>query len=171
MQSIEKYIHVVTLVSVAVGLALIIWELQQVKTLTRAQLSSDYVTAMNEVHGSVSGENLAKALAKACTSPEDLSLEEALIVENYYYALLNLVARLALLADRDGIYAEGYWREQIGFLRPFLGSPYGRAWFLQLPGTGYPEEVIAAGKELMQTIEPNRCHSEYLKRIEASSRS
>ena len=95
------WVQISTGLAVIFGLALVVWELQQVKTLSRAQLSSDYIAMMNEVHGYVSGESLAKALAKACTQPAELTLEEALVVDNYYFANLNLVARLVLLSDRD----------------------------------------------------------------------
>jgi hypothetical protein len=170
MQVSEKTIQLLTLIAVIGGLVLVIWELRQVGTLARAQLSSDYVGEMNALHGSVSGETLAAALAKACEAPESLTLEESMVVTNYYYASLNLVARLHLLSERDGVYPTDYWREQIGFLNPIVGSSYGRAWLRQIEGRGFPDGLIEAGIEYMNKTEPDQClkaHQERLNNVDA----
>ncbi len=152
-------------IAILIGLGLVVWELQQVRTLSRAQLSSDYIAEMNALNESVSGEMLAAALAKACEAPADLTLEESLVVTNFYYASLNLVARIHLLSERDGIYPSDYWRTQLGFLRPVVNSKYGRAWFRQLHGVGFPSGLIEAGKKYMSTIEPDRCSKEHAERL------
>ncbi len=159
------WVQISTGLAVISGLALVVWELQQVKTISRAQLTSENIALMNEIHGYVSGESLAKALAKACIHPEELTLEEALVVENYYFANVNLVARMHTLADRDGIYPEGYWQVQIWSLSPIGSSRYGKAWFSQLDPAEWPPGLIDAGKEYMQSFESTRCNSEYQKRI------
>ena len=161
----DRYIQIATLFSVVVGMALVIWELQQVRTLSRAQLSSDYVTTMNAVNQSVSGEGLSAALETACQNPSELSLKETIELDNYYFSVVNLVARMYLLSERDQLYPQDYWKAQIGFLTPVFASEYGRIWFKERSNFNYDQELLDAGLQFMQTIEPNSCLSQYRRRV------
>ena len=164
---IDRVIQLATLIAVVVGLALVVWELQQVRTLTRAQLSSDFVDTLIAVNQMPVGESLSSALAKACLSPNELSLDEMIEIDRYYFAILNLVNRVYLLSDRDGIYPDQYWRSQLGFLTPIFSSPYGRIWFSDRQSTEYGEGIVEAAREYMATIEPDACEQRYLRRIRA----
>ena len=108
---------------------------------------------------------LAPALAKACEAPTDLTLQESFVVTNYYFALLNLVARMHLLSERDGISPSDYWRAQLCFLTPIVSSKYGRAWLREQTGVGYPSGLVEAGREYMSTIEPDHCSEEHAARL------
>jgi len=118
----DRIIQYVTLVSIVSGVGLVMWELQQTRILHRAQLSSDYAPIANSVYATVAGENLGRALAKACQTPTELTLEEGLILQNHYESLLHLVNRIALLSDRDGVYEQGTWKRTLGYLNPIYES-------------------------------------------------
>jgi len=116
---------------------------------------------------SILGEDPSTALAKACTEPQNLTLRETLIVNEYYMSHLNLVARMILLTDRDGLYPEGYWQDQIGFLNPIFNSAYGRVWFAGLNPLGWPDGLFAEVDDRIRQLGPPNCKSIYDERIES----
>ena len=113
----SDWIQLLSSLAILAGIILVIVDLRQAEQLARAQLTSDYVETMNGVHGSVLGENLASALSKACLNPEELTLEETYILDSYYFTQANLVSRMILLTERDGLYEDGYWTGQLSHLR------------------------------------------------------
>ena len=69
-------IQLITGIAVLIGLGLVVWELQQTRTLTRAQLTSDHWSEVLQNSRALLGENPAPILAKSCDSPESLSAAE-----------------------------------------------------------------------------------------------
>jgi hypothetical protein len=164
-RKLSNSIQVITAVFVLIGLGLVVWELQQVKTLTRAQLTSESVATHISIFTSMLGEEAASVLAKACLNPEELTLQEAVILDNYYLANANLLARLILQTDRDGVYPEGSWRDSLFYLNPILASRYGREWILSL-GSGWPSGFMEATKTRIDQLGPPSCESSFGERIE-----
>ena len=173
MQSgkLSSWIQLATGIAVLIGLGLVIWELQQVKILARAQLTSDSAAINNSIHTAMLGEKAAATLAKACVNPEELTLHEAKILDSYYFANANLLARLALHSDRDGIYPEGYWKENMFYLSPILESQYGREWLLDSVLTGWPPGFVEATLAEIDQAGPPECESRFLERIERITRA
>ena len=170
MSNADRWIQATLTIAVLVGLGLVIWELQQVRTLARAQLTSDSVAINNSIYTSMFGEEAASIVAKACLHPEELTPSEAEILDNYYLANANLLARLALHSDRDGIYPEGYWQQNMFYLNPILDSHYGREWLLDLRA-GWPPGVLEAARARIEQLGPPTCESQFLERIERISRA
>ena len=169
MKHIDRWIQVVTAVAVLFGLGLVVWELQQVRTLTRAQLTSENVAINNEIYTSMLGEHAAQVVAKACLAPEELTLTESIVLNDYYLAHANLLARLALISDRDEVYAPGYWRENFYYLNPILKSLYGRMWLLEKTD-GWPPGFVDAVRERISELGPPTCATELQERIERIQR-
>jgi hypothetical protein len=77
-RDLSTWVQIVTGVAVVVGLVLVIVELRQVQTLSRAQLTSDAMIQRGNVQLAMAGENPDVALAKACIEPESLRPDEML---------------------------------------------------------------------------------------------
>jgi hypothetical protein len=112
------------------------------------------------------GEEAAAILAKACVDPQKLTLHEAKVLNSYYFAKANVLAQLALLSDRDGIYPEGYWKENMFYLSPMLDSQYGREWLLDSIGAGWPADFVEVTRAEIDQAGPPECESRFLQRIE-----
>ncbi len=163
----SDWIQLLSSLAIIAGIILVIVELRQAEQLARAQLTSDYVETMNGVHGSVLGEDLASALSKACLNPEELTLEETYILDSYYFTQANLVSRMILLTERDGLYEEDYWTGQLSHLRTAFSSSYGRAWFKQIDQDGWPPLFFEEANKFMDRLGPNHCQNSYRAKLEA----
>ena len=90
-------------------------------------------------------------------------------MDAYYLAQANLLARLALHTDRDGIYPTGYWQQQIYYLNPILESEYGRAWFTDLRSS-WPPGFLEAGLDRIEQMGPPTCASDLRDRLQRIQR-
>jgi hypothetical protein len=160
------WIQLISSLAIIAGIGLVVVELRQSEQLTRMQLTSDYVESMNNVHGAVVGEGLAIALAKACLSPEELTLEETYILDSYYSMQANLVSRMILLTERDELYEEGYWRGQLSNLRRAFSSHYGQAWFQQKNWDSWPSTFFEEATKYMATFSGRECRELYKTTLE-----
>ena len=155
MSNVDRWVQISTAVSILIGLGLVIWELQQVKTLARAQLTSDSIAIYTDIRTAILGEQASHAIAKACLNPESLTPSETVVVHQYYLAQANLLSRLAIHTDRDGVYPSGYWQEQMWYLNPILESEYGREWFQFR--TGFPPGFLEEVRTLIKGSGPPTC--------------
>ena len=155
----EWLIQIVTLLSVVAGAILVILELRQVQTLSRAQLSSDAVAMLVTVQQNTAGDDLAVALEKACLNPDELTLKEAYQLDSYYMSLTMLVTRMYLLSKRDEIYDQEYWKNQIGWMSPIFRTEYGRNWFNNLT---FNDDLKKAGNVFIEESNFSDCASSFL---------
>ena len=160
MNNIDRWVQFTTAVSILIGLGLVIWELQQVKTLARAQLTSDSIWIYNDIRTAILGEQASHVIAKACLNPESLTPSETVILDQYYLAQANLLSRLAIHTDRDGVYPAGYWQEQMWYLNPILESEKGRDWFLRFR-TGWPPGFLEEVRSRIIELGPPTCASKF----------
>ena len=65
VQKVNAWIQIATSLAVVIGLALVIWELQQNREATQSQLTTEGLHMMNQFHTSVLGEHPADVLAKS----------------------------------------------------------------------------------------------------------
>ena len=139
-------VQLVTALGVLIGIALVIWELQQTRDLARAQLTSDTFDFMMQRHSAVMGEDLADALATACASPEELTLKQKITLEQYYFSLVDQIRRNLVIEANSGItyQTKEQWaastRWQFGYI---LNNSYGRWWWDQLKEAPEDIKVIA----------------------------
>lgn len=76
MSSTENWARVLSAVAVTIGLVLVIWELQQTRTLARAQLLHDSFTDSYHYFLTRMGENSSEVHVKACLNPQEMSNAE-----------------------------------------------------------------------------------------------
>ena len=175
-KALSTWVQIVTGVAVVVGLVLVIVELRQVQTLSRAQLSSDAMIQRTNIQMALAGENAAAALAKACIDPESLRPDEMRTLDAYLYARYLSILRMGLLTYRDGLYTEKYLQlTAAGTIREtILDTAYGRAWFKvfldgnseheRTPISGFIQEI---GEKALNQAEPVDCRASFNKRVRA----
>ena len=97
--SVENSIQILTVIAVAVGLRLVVWELQQAKSLATVDVVHRNVDYSTQGHTSVFGEDLSKVFAIACFEPDDLNRSGAFVLDAYFKFNLNYVNRLEVQVD------------------------------------------------------------------------
>lgn len=168
-QKIGNWIQIVSGIALILGLGLVIWELQQVRILTRAQLTSDNVSVSVASSSAVMGENAAEILAKACLDPGALSLHETTLLGYFYDQQIELVMRMKLLTDRDGLYAKDTWKDYAGaYFSDIFRTAFGRAWFLRQDPSWMDEGVLQAGYDFLDATAEPWCEVEHHELIEGA---
>ena len=125
-EKLFSWIQILTGIAVLMGLALVLWELQQARELARAQLASDGWAEVMSTQRAQLGETFATTMSKACNSPSELTdteIQEAIV---YHDILLNQIERRRGY-DHIGEYqtsAESVARSNIGL---WLSTKVGRA--------------------------------------------
>jgi hypothetical protein len=126
-------------IGVVLGLLLVALQIRQESELTKMQLFSDHTDARREWAQAMMGDSPMDVVAKSIERPEDLSLEELLIMDHYFISALNELRRLELLkrAGLDtGVYIEG-------FHSFYFGSNFAQAWYQAYGGEKELEAVDA----------------------------
>ena len=150
-------------IALVIGLVLVFVELQQAKSLTLAQLTSDgYSEAMEEFRV-LMGENPAPVIAKSCFAPDDLTPEEYVVLTAFYSGRIAQISRLRVLelvAD-FGVPWQALAEQQ---LVGILDTKPGREWFQRNLHadpelSAVAEVVIASNPNCEQPLTPPRPES------------
>ena len=124
-------IQVTTSVAVIAGLGLVVWQLQQVRDVTMAQLTSDGYDQGTQILIAQMGEAPSIPLEKACNNPESLSDADILVLNAFFSARLLQVLRPYNIEKRTGMYTNAWQDIAPGtFFWIFSSSP-GRDWWEQ----------------------------------------
>ena len=102
-QRLLNWIQVITGIAILLGLALVVWELQQARTLARVQLYSDSINAKTEFTAALLGEEPMSVMGKACLDPEGLTLEDAAVLFAYFRSLEDRILAMHQLESMGGL--------------------------------------------------------------------
>lgn len=155
--NIDRLIQIATTAALLIGLGLVIWELQQAKSLAFVDVVHRNVDYITQGQMSVLGEDLSEVLAVACFEPDELDHAGAFVLDAYFMFNLNYVNRLLVQVDVADYDTD--WRlVSQQRVQTILSFPQGRrwlkhsnAWILQKPEL---EEFVASMLEM--EVEP--CH-------------
>ena len=109
-KTIANWIQIFTGIALLVGLALVIWELQQGQDIAMAQLTSDAYDQVLQQRVADLGEDPASVHAKACEDPTSLDARELYVLASAYGIEVSRVMRAYRIEERSGLYS-GLWRE------------------------------------------------------------
>ena len=147
-QKLTAWVQAVTSIAIVIGLALVVWELQQNREATQSQLTTEGWHMMNQFHTSVLGEQPAEVLAKSCDAPDTLTTADFIILDHYFSELLShRTLRLKSLSERGSFFSSEYWKTVPGWYWIF-STPAGRAWW-RWASPGFDAEIRAVGNEAM----------------------
>ncbi|MGK0223109.1 MAG: hypothetical protein ACI9ON_002352 [Limisphaerales bacterium] len=100
------WVQILTGLTVILGLGLVVWELQQSRSVARAELTSAGADLVAQKYLADLGENPARTYAKACEDPQSLSSEELSILDAAYEFTMVRAVRGYRIHQRTGLYEE-----------------------------------------------------------------
>jgi len=116
---------IITNAAVLVGLALVLYELNQNQGLARSQAQLDDFIAIQAFSNTLMGENPSIALVKARENPDQLSAEDRVVVNAY---LESIFARMNSYEFVDVF--DGDWESSIYYdLEKSFNFEYAREWW------------------------------------------
>ena len=134
--------------AVLIGLILVAAQIRQNTRITRAQVANDWYFADMQLELAMMGDNPALAWTKAVYTPEELTPQDAAVLDRYFnYGLVQL-QRLQRMSELG--LADDRWKDRIGYLRWHLGNDIGRRWWAHSKA-GFPPEFRATIDELLQS--------------------
>ena len=141
-------IQIATGFAVVIGLIMVFIELQQAKSLSLAELTSEgYSEALADFR-TVMGENPAPTIAKSCFNPEALNPEEMVVLHAYYNSKIGQIARLRVL-ELVADYGVPWRVVANQHLSEVVSTQPGRVWFER--HLKADQEVYALGTKLLES--------------------
>ena len=133
-------------VGVIGGLILVAFQINQNTQITRAQITNDYYLADMQLELAMMGDDPASSWTKAVYTPNELTNEDAAVVDRYFNFGLVQIQRLQKmhelgLADED-------WESRIGYLGWHFGNEVGRRWWTYSK-EGFPDDFVQTVDEVL----------------------
>ena len=119
--------------SLLAGLLLVGFQIKQASDLQKIQIFRDESISYIATEAAIAGENAARIWAKSIESPENITLEEARILESILWAhyVYRWMANYRL--HQMGLLDDEEWKRDIRSDVFFaFGNPYAKAWWHQL---------------------------------------
>jgi hypothetical protein len=126
----EKFGRWLTLAAnlgVIAGLILVAVQINQNTQITKAQIANDYFLADMALELAMMGEDPAVSWNRAVYAPDELTSEDAVVLDRFFNYGLVQIHRLQEM-DKMGMAHEG-WQERLEYLGWHLGNEVGRRWW------------------------------------------
>jgi len=133
---------------VLAGLILVSVQIRQNSNITRAQIENDYFIADMQLELAMMGDDPAASWIKAVYSPDELTPEDAAVVDRYFNYGLVQVQRLRRMNELG--LAGDEWEDRVTYLRWQLGNEVGRRWWEHSKAT-FPPDFVAMVDESLAT--------------------
>ena len=117
---------------VIAGLILVAVQINQNTQITKAQIANDYFLADMALELAMMGEAPVVSWNRAVYAPDELTSEDAVVLDRYFNYGLVQIHRLQEM-DQMGMAHEG-WRERLDYLGWHLGNEVGRRWWESVRG-------------------------------------
>ncbi|NKC00310.1 MAG: hypothetical protein GKR90_17740 [Pseudomonadales bacterium] len=128
-QSINNWIQVVTTLSVAIGVGLVLFELRQAEQIARTEIVSNLQRLFVETPRAVGGEHYAESIAKACIDPSQL-VPADYVVLNSYFEMIQAHTNLYRSTEAHGEYGIPWEAYARGNYSKIASSRHGRWWLI-----------------------------------------
>ena len=125
--SITPWLNFAANIAVVAGLILVAVQIRQNTAITRAQVANDYFLADMQLELVMMGDNPAASFVKAVYTPNELTPEDAAIIDRYFNYGLVQIQRLERMNELG--LADSWWQNRIDYLRWHLGNDVGRRWW------------------------------------------
>ena len=145
---VNRWLTLSANVGVIAGLILVAVQINQYTLITKAQIINDYYLADMELELAMMGDNPAGSWIKAIYTPNDLTNEDAAVVDRYFNYGLVQIQRLEKMHELG--LAEDDWEDRFDYLRWHLGNEVGRRWWAYLK-EGYPEDFAQSVDKVLIT--------------------
>ena len=123
----SNWFQIISNVAIIVGLALVIYELNQSKLVANGQMIDASASRMNDQYLAMMGEDPRDALAKAALRPGDLDEKDAVTLDAFYMSIILGWANLYYTSELLDV--ERRWRAGVQTqTRIHFSSEPGRRW-------------------------------------------
>ena len=143
--------QLITNIAIIAGLVLLIYELNQSRDLARAQVVDSLYGAAVDRNLAVLGESPEQALARSIFAPDEITQSDAVVLSQYYTALL--VSWLRNKDERGAGYFGRAYEEVIESEAYFLNTIPGRKWWDSIREFQDPQ-LSAAVDRALQNLSP-----------------
>ncbi len=143
---LNHYLQSVGGLAVIIGLALVVTELRQTASLTRAELASGTRDNINIVLAQVSSGDFSATYAKMLENPDDLTTAEMLEIDAFLYQIVGVFHREVSLKNR-GIFEEDE-RVLVGLLPRIFANSYAQSWWSVNKSGWHPRVVELMEREI-----------------------
>ena len=157
---INNRMQIGTALALIVGLALVVWELQQTRDAVKSQLTSDGFQLMGQFYTSAFGERPEEVLAKACDAPTELTTADLIVLDHIYTQIVHRSLRIIRVRQRGGFYeqeflgSEKLQRDSTGGWGMLFSTAPGRAFWRTLKGD---PELKAYGDRIFAKWDRESC--------------
>ncbi len=135
-------------VGVLGGLILVAFQINQNTQIAKAQITNDYYLADMELELAMMGDNPAISWTKAVYTPNDLTKEDAAVIDRYFNYGLVQIQRLQKMHELG--LAGDDWENRIDYLSWHLGNELGRRWWAHMK-IDFPDEFVQMVDEVLAT--------------------
>ena len=126
-EKLGRWLAPVANLGVIAGLILVAVQINQNTQITKAQIANDYFLADMALELAMMGEHPAVSWNRAVYAPDELTSEDAVVLDRYFNYGLVQIHRLQEM-DKMGMAHEG-WQERLEYLGWHLGNEVGRRWW------------------------------------------
>tara|TARA_X000000950_G_scaffold81294_1_gene102245 strand:- start:314 stop:970 length:657 start_codon:yes stop_codon:yes gene_type:complete len=131
---VEIAIHLLTAISVVVGVFLVVLELKQTRENAFMEIIQTRMDTVIQETSLIYGENLADVLAKACHQPMTLNEAESLILHNFFTVQMHHAMKVRFLEDLRATPSGIEWQTFAApFISRILSYPGGQSWLSSHP--------------------------------------
>jgi hypothetical protein len=160
----SNWFQIISNVAIIVGLALIVYELNQSKQLAHAQFAQEDFQGLVSTQIATMGEDPREALAKAALHPADLNERDVVALDAYYESIVFGWFNVQLSSQSAGF--DVPWRENVAVSvrTEFSSEParrWLRAWVAGMDGSFGGMEVYEIAKNALQDDPGNFPRSQY----------
>ena len=141
-------VQLIAAIAIVIGLALVIFELQQTRSLARAQLFGEHFAEAIENKRALLGENPAPILTKSCADPAGLTPDEREVALAALDINFLMTERARTIEEVVGLDIPWELAART-YLRAILSSPIGRYDYETFKDARWPVEYEAIITEIL----------------------
>lgn len=138
---LSQIISVLANVGVLAGLLLVAIQISQSTDIAKAQLENDYYLADMQLELAMMGDSPATSWVKAVYAPNELTQQDAAILDRYFNFGLVQANRLRQM-QRLGLAEDKLLADQVDYLAWHLGNEAGRRWWAQYRSDDPDDEIV-----------------------------
>ena len=130
-----------------------------------ATITDSNFRMVHEQHIAVLGSDPSSIIAKARTSPEQLNLQQRIVLDAYHQSTFMTLAHRKLMAD-FGV-TDDRWKENIPAFASIYAYPAGREWWVRKRADADPEiraifdSVLEQGEVVTPRLDPYSPHGDH----------
>ncbi len=143
---LNQWLTFVANIGVIAGLILVAVQIKQNTQITKAQLTNDYYMADLQLELTMMGEDPATSWTKSVYTPNELTKEDAVILDRYFNYGLVQIQRLQKMYEIGLVDDE--WQKKMSYLGWHLGNEVGRRWW-EYSKTDFPDSFVQTVDEIL----------------------